>query len=219
MTQPSEIEREIEFFFDLVSPYSYLAVGQMAGVARRTGLPIRYRPLFLGAVMKASGNRPPGQVAAKGLYLHGDLQLWARRLGVPFRMASRFPLDTLLAQRVLVAADQQLGHEALVTLVGALFTAAWVDDLDMADPAVVASVVEAAGHDGRGLVAAAADPKVKDRLRATTDEAVARGAFGAPTFFVDQRMFWGSDRLPLLEWWLGDSPKEQTTDAVPDGGR
>lgn len=189
----------VELFFDVGSPYSYLAMTQVPGLRERTGARVSLRPFLLGGVFKEVGNASPAGVAAKGRWMLGDLSRWAARYGVPFRMSSRFPTNTLGVQRALVAAEQRFGEEAMERLAMAFFRAMWVADRDLGSVDERARCAEEANVDGAALAEAVGEPAVKEALKAATSEAVRRGAFGAPTFFVGEMMFWGNDRLPLLE--------------------
>ncbi|MCS6797915.1 MAG: 2-hydroxychromene-2-carboxylate isomerase [Myxococcota bacterium] len=189
--------RCIEFFFDVGSPYSYLAATQMERVGARAGLPVRWRPFLLGGVFRATGNEMPARVPAKARYMIDDLTRWARHYGVPLRIPSRFPVVTLRPQRALVHVETTAPH-ALATAAMELFRAYWAEDLDPTSDAVLARAADVAGLPRDELLAAIEAQPVKDALRATTEEAVARGAFGAPTMFVGDAMFWGNDRLELL---------------------
>jgi 2-hydroxychromene-2-carboxylate isomerase len=188
--------REIEFFFDVGSSYSYLASSQIAAVGERTQTPVRWRPFLLGAVFKATGNDLPIKLPAKARWMLSDMTAWAAHYKIPFRMPSRFPLVTLRTQRFLAAVER--AHPAQLAPVAlALFKAYWAEGQDITTDPVLAAA--AAGLDTAALLAAIELQETKDHLRATTDEAVRRGAFGAPTMFVGDAMFWGNDRLPLLE--------------------
>lgn len=180
---------DIEFFFDITSPYSYLAATQIGAIGQRTGLPVVWRPFLLGGVFRAVGNQPPAALAARAPYLLTDLHRWARHYEVPFAFPSVFPMNTLLTQRALTAIPQAGRQEAALLL----FKAYWVDNHDLTRPEVVASIV------GERPAMAAVDPDIKDQLRATTSEAIERGAFGAPTIFVGEEMFFGNDRLHFVE--------------------
>ena len=197
MTNPQA--RTLEFFFDIGSPYSYLAAAQVGAVAERTRTTVSWRPFLLGGVFKASGNEMPARIAAKARWMLDDLRGWARLYGVPFQMASRFPLNTLRTQRALCAAALLSGEDAVPAYALALFRAYWVDDRDISADPELAALANAAGLDGAAIVAAIDAQATKDMLRAHTEDAVARGAFGAPTFFYGDAMFWGHDRLPLIE--------------------
>ena len=154
--------------------------------------------MLLGGVVKATGNRTPIEVPAKARYMLQDLHDWAKLYGIDLRFPSHFPPNSLPIQRVLNA----VADEEVRPLAKALFDAYWTRDQNLSDLNVLAHVIEAAGFPAVNLLARAQDQDVKDRLRATTEEAVARGAFGAPTFFFRGRMFWGNDRLPLLERFI-----------------
>jgi 2-hydroxychromene-2-carboxylate isomerase len=183
---------QIEFFFDYGSPFSYLADTQLPALAKRTGAEIVYRPMLLGAVFKATSNASPVTVPAKGRYMGIELQRWARRYGVPMGMNPHFPFNTIKLMRAAVAAQMQGRFEPYHT---AAFRAVWVEGIDGSDPGALGALLERAGIE-RGSIEGG---EVKDRLRANTDEAVARGVFGAPTFFVGDDMFWGNDRLDFVE--------------------
>ena len=183
--------KQVEFFYDVGSPYSYLASTRIEAIASDCGATLVWRPMLVGGLFKATNNTPPAFLPARARYLGTDLLRWARFYGVPFHIKMP-PMDTLLAMRALSGlpdGDVPAGTHAL-------FKAYWVDDQDLTSPATVAAAL------GEAAVARASEPDVKARLRATTDEAYARGAFGAPTFFVDDAMYFGNDRLPFVEQHL-----------------
>jgi 2-hydroxychromene-2-carboxylate isomerase len=192
-------QKTLEFFFDVASAYSYLATSQIAPLCQKTGAQVRWRPFLLGAVFKDTGNDMPARIPAKAAWLFGDVALWAKQYHMQFQLPSRFPINSLKAQRFLIAAGRLFGEGAIPTLAMPLFGAAWVDDRDMTDPEELRKIANHAGFDGDALVAAIDAPETKAALKANTDEAVARGAFGAPTFFVEEKLFWGNDRLHFVE--------------------
>lgn len=197
--------REIEFFFDIGSSYSYLAATQMEGLAARTNTPVRWRPFLLGGVFKATGNDLPARLPAKAKWMIHDMTLWAHHYGIPFRVPSRFPLITLRTQRALAAAERLAGSAAIPAFASALFRAYWGEDQDVTSDTVIAAAARSANLDADAIIAAIDAPETKELLRATTDEAVKRGAFGAPAMFVGDALFWGNDRIPLLEQYLARS--------------
>jgi 2-hydroxychromene-2-carboxylate isomerase len=188
----------LEFFYDYGSPYSYLADSRLPELAERTGAEVRYRPMLLGGVFKATGNHSPAVQPCEAKRTHGflDLRRWVAHLGVPFRVNPHFPVNTLLLMRTAVAAQRAGVFHPFHCSV---YPAFWAEGENLGEPEVIGRVLEKAGLDARALLEATGDPAVKAELRATTEEAVARGVFGAPTFFVEDEMFFGNDRLDFVE--------------------
>jgi len=186
--------KKLEFFFDLSSPYSYMAATQLQPLADKTGAEVVWRPMVLGAVFKATGNEMPARVPHKARWMGNDLLRWAEHYGVPWRMSSHFPANTIKAMRLVLVDD---ARAAAVALAG--FRAMWAEDRDLTDDAELRRIAEMGGLDPAAALQAIENPAVKERLRANTDEAVARGAFGAPTIFVGDELFWGNDRLHFVE--------------------
>ncbi len=189
--------RSVEFLFDFGSPAAYLAWTQLPDLAAKTGATVDIQPMLLGGVFQATGNRAPISVPLKGSYLFKDLNRFARSYGVPLVMNPHFPINTILLMRIDVGMLES-GHPKLQAYRDAVFRAIWVDQRNMGDPDTVAEVLTAAGLDAPALMALAADPKVKEALKERTQQAVDRGVFGAPTFFVGDEMFWGQDRLDFV---------------------
>jgi len=195
----------IEHYFDFGSPTSYLAWTQLPQLARDTGATLDWRPMLLGGVFKATGNASPANVPAKARWMDADLQRWARRYDVPFALNPHFPVNTLTLMRG--AAGLQLRDPAAFErYLATIYRAMWVEARNLGDPAVLAAVLGAAGFDPDRYAALVGDAEVKARLIATTEEAVARGVFGAPTTFVGDEMFFGQDRLDFVRAALGGWP-------------
>ncbi|MBX3548231.1 MAG: 2-hydroxychromene-2-carboxylate isomerase [Xanthobacteraceae bacterium] len=188
--------KRLEFFFDFGSPTTYLAHTQMPVLAGRTGAEIVYRPMLLGGVFKATGNQSPAVIPAKSKWMGRDMQAFARRYGVPFKYNPNFPINTMILMRGAVAMEKE---GRLAPYVDAIFHAMWVEPQNMNDPQVIGGVLAKAGFEPKAMLAAIEDQSVKDGLRANTEEAVSRGVFGAPTFFVGEKMFFGQDRLDFVE--------------------
>lgn len=193
--------RVVEFFFDYGSPFSYLADTRLPALAARTGASIVHRPILLGAVLKATGNASPMTVPAKARYMGLELERWAKRHGVAFR-SNPFPFrgNTLRLMRGAIA-SQKLG--VFERYHRAVFAAVWGDPLDLGDDEILGALLRRAGIDPDALLRSIEEPGTKDELRRTTEDAVERGVFGAPTFFVGTEMFWGNDRLDWVESALG----------------
>jgi len=188
--------KQIDFYFDLSSPYSYLAATQLDGITSRHDVVIAWKPMVLAAVFKAQGNVMPAVCIPKAQYMLKDLARWASHYGVPFQMSSRFPLPTIRAMRLVIAAEAS-GHAG--QLAKHFFQAMWERDLDISNDEILRQLVAEIGLEPEALFATIDTAAVKDKLRAYTDEAISRGVFGAPSLVVDGELFWGNDRLHFLE--------------------
>lgn len=189
--------KRVEFWFDLGSPAAYLAWKRLPAFARRTGAEIVHRPMLLGGVFKATGNASPITIPAKGKWLLEDLARAARKDGVPLAYPPGFPLNTLPLMRA--ATGLQLREPArFAPYVDAMYDAMFGQPRDLREEQALAEVLAAAGFAPAQILALAADPEVKQALIKNTEEAVARGVFGAPTFFVGEEMFWGQDRMDAV---------------------
>lgn len=189
---------EIDYFFEFSSPYSYLAATQLDWVAEQTGAKINIKPMVLGAVFKEQGNAMPASVPAKGQYMFADLLRWAARYEVGFNWPPVFPVSSITAHRVFLVAQRDLSEEEAKKVLLSIYTAYWADGVDISDKDALAAHLSGAGFDGQALLEGTQDPAIKEQLKTLTAEAVERNVFGAPTFFVEQQMFWGNDRLDFL---------------------
>ena len=188
--------KTVEFFFDYGSPATYLAYTQLPKIAARTGSELIYKPFLLGGVFKSTGNSAPMTVPAKGAWLLDDLARCSARFGETFQLNPFFPINTVQLMRGAVWAQEQ---GILDSYNDVVFKAMWVEPKNLGDPAVVGELLSSIDIAPADFVAAVGDQAVKDKLRALTDEAVSRGAFGAPTMFVGDEMHWGQDRLDFVE--------------------
>lgn len=190
--------KTVDFYFDFGSPAAYLAWTQLPALCRQAGAELVYKPMLLGGVFKAIGNHSPAQIPAKGKYIRQDFERFAGRYGVPLIYNAHFPVNTLQLMRGAVAMQQMDGGAQFDVYCRAIFEAMWVHDKKLVDAAVVGEVLQDAGLDAQTLLAQVGDAAIKQRLIELTEEAVARGVFGAPTFFVGDAMFWGQDRLDFV---------------------
>jgi 2-hydroxychromene-2-carboxylate isomerase len=185
------MNRKLEFFYDYVSLYSYLANSQLGSIDAE----VVYRPMFLGAVMKATGNKPPATIAAKGTYLFKDVARWVQRYQIPYKMNPEFPQNTVNALRLALVAQEKGVFDSVHQ---ALFDAMWVHEKNLSDASVLAGIAAGAGLPVEETVSEISSDRIKDRLRENTNEAIRRGAFGAPTMFVGDEMFFGNDRFEFV---------------------
>jgi len=179
----------IEFFYDVGSPYSYLAAERLQGLEERTGAEVRWRPFLLSGVFRQVGDDPSVQLGPRRRYMVRDLGRWADRIGVPLNFPDSFPVNTLDAMQVLVQTEKARRPE----LSRLLFRALWGEGRDLSNQQTLRNLVgEEAMERGSGVDS-------MERLERITEEAVARGAFGSPSFFVGRKLFFGNDRMDFLE--------------------
>ena len=190
--------KSFEFWFDFGSPAAYLAFTQLPKLQAETGAQCLYKPMLLGGVFQATDNRSPASIPAKGRYTFADFSRYAKRYGVTYRMNAHFPINTLMLMRGAVGL-QMRNDPKFLDYCATVFNAIWVDSLNMNDPATVGAALAKAGFDPMALLALTNEQATKDQLKAVTQQAVERGIFGAPTFFVGDEMFWGQDRLDFVK--------------------
>lgn len=191
--------KTVKYFFCLNSPWVYLGQGRLQEIAAETEAVIDYRPVDLKAMMLAlfGDADPPARSESHRRYGKRDMARWADFYGLPINGAPRFyPVSQTLAAKVVIAATR-LGAD-VAPLVLALPRAVWAEDRDIADRKTVAAIAEECGLPGDILIQAADDPSVEETLLATTEEALARGVFGIPTYVYADDIFWGQDRLDFL---------------------
>jgi 2-hydroxychromene-2-carboxylate isomerase len=191
----------VEFHFDFGSPNAYLSHVVNPGIEQRTGATFQYVPILLGGVFKLTNNRSPVEsfagVRNKLEYQRLEMDRFIRRHGIAkFEFNPFFPINTLTLMRGAIAA-QRLGIFA--RYVDTMFASMWAEPKKMDDPDVLRSVLTASGIDASELLDLTQDPAVKEQLVENTGRSVQRGTFGAPTFFVDNEIFFGKDRLGEVE--------------------
>ena len=186
--------RTLRFYFDFISPYAYLAWTQV----HTLGVEVEPHPILFAALLDANGTRGPAEVPARRRYIVRDIARIAHRFGVPLVAPPAHPFNPLLALRV-TALDMEPAQRR--PLIDALYRAAWATGEGITNPEVVQRIASEIGLSA-DAVARANEPEIKARIRADTEDAVARGMFGVPTMLVDDQMFWGCDSLPHLAHYL-----------------
>lgn len=190
------MSKSVEFLFDFGSPASYLAYKRVPQMAERAGARVDYVPMLLGGVFKATGNASPASVPAKGRWMNADLARWAKRFGTPFNRNPFFPINTLHLMR---GATGLIDDTRYFAYLEAVFDAMWREPRNLGEPGELVPVLRRAGLEVDEFRALTERDDVKARLKAATEHAVERGVFGAPTFFVDDQMFFGQDRMDFVE--------------------
>ena len=192
--------KRVEFYYDLVSPYSYLAYGRVKCVCEENGAELVLRPMLLGAVHKAVGLQAPIEIQNKGRYQLQDIHRWAEHYGLPMQFPEPFPFRTLKTMRASLAGVGDL--EAFTREAFALY---WEEDgapkgfEETDEDGPIREVTRRIGRHPEEVLESATTGEAKEALKSATGEAVERGVFGAPTFFVGDEMFWGNDRLHFVE--------------------
>ena len=193
---------QIEFYYDVSSPWTYLAFVNIQPLAKEEGATIVWKPFLVGGVFNTVNptmyRMRENPVPARDAWISKDMQDWARLAGIRIVFPpSVFPVNPVKALRGLLWAKSQ-GEGKEVALATAFFQLYWGEDRDISRDEVVAEAARRASLDPAALAAAITEPGVKAQLKANTDELIARGGFGSPTIFVGDDMFFGNDRLPLV---------------------
>jgi len=193
--------KKVEFLFDFGSPNAYLAAKALPEIEKRTGVAFVYVPVLLGGIFKATGNMSPAISEAgirnKPEYGRLEIQRFIQKHGLTkFKFNTHFPVNTLQIMRGAIAAEMDGMLPAYFDVV---VSAMWEQSLKMDEPEIIKAALDAGGIDGAHILARIQEPEVKAKLIANTEDAVARGAFGIPTFFVDGEIYFGKDRLREVE--------------------
>ena len=188
--------KNIEFYFDFGSPTAYLAFTQLQLIAERQKTNLVYCPILLGGVFKATGNNPPASVPAKGKYMMVDLQRYADKYKVPYKRNPYFPVNTLSLMRGAVSYQEE---GDFLKYINVMFKNMWIDPKNLNDDEVLKKVLTDNSFDIEDFMKRISDQNVKNKLISNTENAVKKGAFGAPTIFVGDEMFFGQDRMEFIE--------------------
>jgi len=196
--------RIIDVYLSLISPYAYLGSRALEDIAARHGAEIRIKPVDYGVIFPRTGGLPLAKRAPeRRAYRLVELARWRDFRGLPLNVHPKyFPADeTLAAGMVIAATDREGGRNGgdPVRLAHAILKAVWAQERNIADPATLREIAAETGHDGADLLARAEQPQTRATRTALTEEALARGVFGAPTYVYEDELFWGQDRLDFLE--------------------
>ncbi len=197
--------KQIDYYMSPASPWAYLGSQRFAEIAARHGALVQVKPVTFGTVFAATGGLPlPQRAPQRQAYRMMELKRWKRRLGIPINLEPRyFPVADPLASGMILAAAQTDGDA--LALAQAIGRACWEEERDIADEGTLREIAAATGHPPEALVNAARDPATASAIEALSAEAIARGVFGAPSYVVDEEIFWGQDRLEFLEEKLAGS--------------
>lgn len=190
MTKP------LEFWFEFASTYSYPAAMQVEAACAARAVPLVWKPFLLGPVFGAQGmtDSPFNLYPVKGAYMWRDMERICAAAALPLQKPSSFPRGSMLAARICAA---HADADWIGDFVRAVYTANFAEDLDIGAADVIGPVLQALGQDAAAIIDSAGTPETKQALRDLTDDAIARGIFGAPSFTVGDELFWGHDRMDM----------------------
>ena len=184
--------KPFDFYFDFVSPYSFLAHKEIRKIENKIGIKIKYKPVLLGGLHNLHGIKAPAFIPAKAKHMVRDCKLIAQRNNVQFKFNSYFPIKSLnLMRGVLVAEEDNLKNQYIDNI----FNSVWQDGLNMNDEIIVQKVLKNLNLNPKTFALRSSSSLIKDSLRKKTSEAYEKGIFGAPTFVSNNKIFWGQDRI------------------------
>ena len=198
------MSKTVDYYFTLISPYAYMGDARLREIAARHGAEINYKPVNFGEIFPKTGGLPLAKRApARQAYRLQELARWRDFLNLEMNLAPKhFPTAEWPAAGMVLAA-KQLGLDC-GPLVNALLTAVWAKDLDIGAPDTIVAIADAQGFDGRALLQASDDPAIRATWDTYSAEALEAGVFGAPTYILDDQIYWGQDRLDFLDRALGN---------------
>ena len=184
--------KSIEFYFDFSSPYSYIGYKEINQLEKKGSFKVKYMPIFLGGLHNSAGITPAAFISIKSKYMVRDTKLVSERKNIKFNFNSYFPIKTINLMRGFIIAEED-NFEKIYT--EKIFNAIWKDGLNMNDQNIVDKILKNTNINPKTFFLRASGQSVKNALRKKTDEAFEKGVFGAPTFLVNNKIFWGQDRL------------------------
>ncbi len=199
------MSKVIDYYITLISPWTYLGSQRFAEIVERHGAEVRVKSVNFGEVFPRTGGLPlPKRAPERQAYRMMELKRWRAHLGIPINLEPKhFPANDETAACMVIAAGES-GGNALV-LAQAFGKAVWEQERDIADPATCEAIAKETRHDAKALMAKAMEPATKEHRAALTEEAIARGVFGAPSYVYRDEIFWGQDRLDFLDRALAAS--------------
>ena len=184
--------KSFDFCFDFASPYTFLAHKEVRKIEKENSIEMRYMPILLGGLLKSLGIKANADIPIKAKYMIKDCKLWAEKYDIIFKFNNYFPIMTLNLMRCVLVAEKKFSAQNFINNV---FDAIWKNDLNLNDNSVVEKLLKNLDINPRTFLLEAKDQKIKDDLKKKTEEANQKGIFGLPSFIVNNKIFWGQDRL------------------------
>ena len=187
--------KSFDFYFDFASPYTFLAHKEIRKIEKQHSINIKYMPVLLGGLLKSAGIKPNIDIPIKAKYMIKDCKLWAEKYNIIFKFNNYFPIMTLNLMRCVLVAEKKFSAQNFIDNV---FDAIWKNDLNLNDNNVVEKLLKNLDINPRTFLLEAKDQKIKEDLKKKTEEASQKGIFGLPSFIVNNKIFWGQDRLEFV---------------------
>ncbi len=184
--------KSIEFYFDFSSPYAYIAYKEIIKLQKKISLKIKYMPILLGGLHNSAGITPAAFISLKSKYMKQDTLMVSKKKNIKFIFNTYFPIKTVNLMRGVIIAEQDNFEKIFIEKI---FNSVWRDGLNMNDPTVIEKVLKNIDLNPDNFFTKLSDEKIKSKLRKLTNDALKAGIFGAPTFVVNRKIFWGQDRL------------------------
>ena len=184
-----------EFYFDFASPYAFLAHKQIRKIENENSIKIKYKPILLGGLLKSAGIKPIEDIPVKGRHMIKDCKLWAEKYNIDFKFNSYFPIATLNLMRCTLVAERK---NFLQNFTNKVFDAIWKDGLNLNDKTIFEKLLKNMDINPINFLTTAMDEKIKNDLKSRTTDAFKKGIFGIPSFAVNNKIFWGQDRLEFV---------------------
>ena len=184
--------KSFDFYFDFVSPYSFLAHKEINKIEKKNSIKIRYKPILLGGLHNLHGIKAPAFIPAKAKHMIRDCKLIAEKNKIKFKFNSYFPIRSLNLMRGVLVAEEDNYKSYYIDSV---FNAIWQDGLNMNDENIIEKILKNLNVNPKTFLLRSASSSIKDSLRKRTNEAYEKGIFGAPSFVSNNKVFWGQDRI------------------------
>ena len=187
--------KPFDFYFDFVSPYTFLAHKKITRIENEHSVKVKYMPILLGGLLKLAGIKADMDIPIKGKYMIKDCKLWAEKYNIEFKFNNYFPINTLDLMRCVLVAEKNGCNKKFIDKI---FDSIWKYGLNLNDNSIIEKLIKNLGINPKTFLSESIDLKIKDELRERTDEAHKKGIFGSPSFIVNNKMFWGQDRLEFV---------------------
>jgi len=187
--------KQFEFYYDFASPYAFLAHKKIRRIENENSVKIKYMPVLLGGLLKLAEIKPNADIPIKAKYMIKDCKLWALKNNIEFKFNSYFPIVTLNLMRCVLVAEKKKFDQNFINRV---FDAIWKDGLNLNDNNIFEKLIKNLDINPKTFLMEAVNQKIKDELKKRTDDAFKKGVFGTPTFIINNKMFWGQDRLDFV---------------------